>query len=142
MIIAVVLIAAIAAIVLTKHGATSSKSNLSTTPSPTVSSSSATATYKDGEYSATGAYESPGGQETVGVDLKISAGVITSLTVTPGATDPTSQEYQSKFVSGIQSIIVGKPLSSNFDVSEVNGSSLTGTGFSQALTSIKSKASA
>ncbi|MFS8130619.1 MAG: hypothetical protein ACMG57_01430 [Candidatus Dojkabacteria bacterium] len=98
-------------------------------------------TYKNGTYTASGSYISPGGDQSIDVNLTIANDTITAVTVTPRASDEESARYQSKFASGISSAVVGKKLSAT-SVGRVNGSSLTGTGFNSALARIKSQAQA
>lgn len=98
--------------------------------------------YKDGTYTASGSYVSPGGNESINVKITVKSNNITAVTVTPQGGDPRSQEYETAFAQGIGQIVTGKPLASQFDVSEVNGSSLTGEGFTQALNAIRSQAQA
>ena len=99
------------------------------------------AIYKDGTYSATGSYMSPGGEDQVAVTLTLANDIITSVTVTPQAGDRTSQRYQSRFVSGYKQYVVGKNIAS-VNLSKVSGSSLTPIGFNAALTQIKAQAKA
>ncbi len=97
--------------------------------------------YKDGTYSATGSYMSPGGADRLGVSLTLKNDIVTSLTVTNMAGDGTSDRYQDKFIGGIQTLVVGKNIDSlNVDV--VSGSSLTHKGFEDAVTQIKAQAKA
>jgi uncharacterized protein with FMN-binding domain len=118
-----------------------------TIPSPSTSATSAktaSAAYKNGSYTADGTYTTPEGPNTGKVDVKltVAGGEVNAVTVTPEASGPESQHYESLFAAGISSVVVGKPLGANFDVSEVNGSSLTGSGFTTALNSIRSQAKA
>ncbi|MET0931138.1 MAG: FMN-binding protein [Aeromicrobium sp.] len=97
--------------------------------------------YADGDYSAEGSYTNPGGQSTVKVDLTISDGTISDVTVTPEAENGTSKQFQEKFAGGIADEVVGKSLD-DLDVSKVAGSSLTSTGFNEAIEQIASDATA
>jgi len=112
--------------------------NAAATPTPEATTPSTT--YKDGSYTANGSYVSPGGQENITVSVTVANDTIKSVTVTPGSKDPDGVQYEGLFAKGISSVVVGKPLSTTFNVSEVNGSSLTGTGFTAALNSIRSQA--
>lgn len=98
-----------------------------------------TVPYKDGTYSATGTYQSPGGTETVAVDLTLASDLVTAVTVTPQATRPDSAMYQKAFAAGIADVVVGKDIDT-LNVSKVAGSSLTSGGFNDALAQIKAKA--
>ena len=108
-----------------------------TTSATTQTSASATTSeYKDGTYTATGTYDSPGGTEAIKVTVTLADDKVTATSATAGATDPQSQEYQADFISGYKSLVVGKSLDS-VHLSKVSGSSLTSTGFNSALSSIK-----
>jgi uncharacterized protein with FMN-binding domain len=101
--------------------------------------SSATASYKDGTYSADGTYTSPNGQETVGVQLTLSGGTISGVDITVHPSNPNTKKFQGEFKDGIAAQIVGKKLD-DINVSKVAGSSLTSGGFNQAVEIIKSEA--
>ncbi|HEY0248861.1 MAG TPA: FMN-binding protein [Gryllotalpicola sp.] len=107
-------------------------------------SSSGTAdasTMKDGEYSATGHYTSPGGDSAVAVTLTLKSGVVTKVTVTPKAENPTAQQYESMFSSGVSGKIVGKKIT-ELNVTKISGSSLTSQGFDKAIADIEQQAAA
>ena len=114
---------------------------VSTTTSKSVASvsKSTSATYKNGTYSATGSYMSPGGQDQIAVTLTLSNDVITSVSVTPEAGDRTSSRYQSRFISGYQTYVVGKDIS-GLSLGKVSGASLTPIGFNDALNQIRAQA--
>jgi uncharacterized protein with FMN-binding domain len=105
------------------------------------SSSSASGDLKDGSYSATGDYQSPGGASAVGVTLTLKSGTITALKVVPKADDPTAQQYEAQFASGVNAVAVGKPIA-GLQVGAVSGSSLTSQGFEKALAAIQKEAAA
>jgi Tfp pilus assembly protein PilV len=122
------------------------RDSASTDTSSSVASSPITptdsaATYKNGTYSADGTYRSPGGNEKIGVTLTIADGTISEVSVTPYATDGDAQQYQDLFKAGISDVVVGKKVN-EVSVSRVSGSSLTSTGFNNALEAIKSEAKA
>lgn len=94
--------------------------------------------YADGSYEAEGSYSNPGGESTVKVGLTITDGTISEVTVTPEATNGTSKQYQEQFAGGIAAEVVGKSLD-DLDVSKVAGSSLTSTGFNDAIDQIKAE---
>lgn len=95
-----------------------------------------------GTYEATGDYTSPGGSQSVGVELTVDAdGTVTDVTVTPEASDPTSERYQEQFAGGIADEVVGQSIDS-LDVSVVAGSSLTSGGFDDAVQQIVDEARA
>jgi len=124
----------------------SSQTGSSTTSSDTSSavsttSSDSSTTYKDGTYSATGTYSSPGGSQQIGVSITISNGTVTATTATDKATDRDSREFQDDFIASYKSLVVGKSLDS-ISLSRVSGSSLTSQGFNNAITQIKEQAKA
>ena len=96
--------------------------------------------YADGDYSAEGSYSNPGGESTVKVALTISDGTISTVDVTPEASNGTSKQYQTQFAGGIADQVVGKSLD-DLDVAQVAGSSLPSKGFNDALDQIKAEAS-
>ena len=112
-----------------------------TTPTPPVATpvKKTVSVYKDGTYSATGLYMSPGGEDQVAVTLTLANDIITSVTVTPTAGDHTSQRYQNRFVSGYKQYVIGKNIAS-VNLTVVSGSSLTPIGFNTALAQIKAQA--
>jgi len=114
---------------------------ISTDTATTTTGAPMISVYKDGTYSATGGYMSPGGPDTVNVSVTLANGVITDATVVSGANDPTSSHYQSIFIANFKPLVVGKNID-DVVLSKVSGSSLTSGGFNQALTKIKAEASA
>ena len=97
------------------------------------------AAYTDGTYEATGDYVSPAGPSQVTVELTLEGDVVTDVTVTPLATDPTSKGFQTQFADGIAAAVVGQDIDT-LNVSRVGGSSLTSGGFNDALEQIKADA--
>jgi hypothetical protein len=118
---------------------TPSSSGPATAPGSQGTSQEASA-YVDGTYSAEGPYQSPAGQENMGITLVIKGGVVTSVSVSPKAEDPTSKQFQELFSSGISALVVGKSLDSLGSLGAVNGASLTPNGFEAAVATIKSLA--
>ncbi|WP_020108544.1 FMN-binding protein [Nocardia sp. 348MFTsu5.1] len=112
-----------------------------TVESGAVQNDSASSPYQDGEYTATGHYTSPGGHQQLGVTVTLSNSVITALTLDTSQTTGTAAEFQGKFKSGIDPLVVGKNID-ELDVSKVSGSSLTSGGFNDAIDQIKSEAQA
>lgn len=96
-------------------------------------------TYTDGTYTASGSYSSPGGNESIEVTLVLERDTITSVELTPGATHPTSKQFQESFIEGIAELVVGVNID-EADVDFVSGSSLTSRGFNAALDEIKGQA--
>ena len=122
----------------------SHNNSVSTTPvpvadTPTTSKTNATQKYKDGSYTATGSYRSPGGIDNVGVTVTLKKDIVTNVSITPMPHDSTSSTYQHLFLGGYQSLVVGKSIDS-IKLGAVSGSSLTGIGFNDAITQIKAQA--
>ncbi len=118
------------------------------TPAPTVSTlppatvpKQTASVYKDGTYSATGSYMSPGGEDQIMVTLTLTNDVITSVSVTPAAGDRTSERYQNYFISGYKQYVIGYNIAS-VNLTYVSGSSLTPIGFDDALSQIEAQAKA
>ncbi len=97
------------------------------------------ASYRDGTYEAVGPYESPNGSETITVSIELASDIVTDVVITTNPTNPTTANYQSKFADGIGDIVIGQDIDS-LNVTVVAGSSLTGNGFREALTTIKAEA--
>ncbi|PRY67647.1 FMN-binding protein [Glaciihabitans tibetensis] len=97
--------------------------------------------YADGTYSAEGEYTSPGGSESISVELTLEGDTVTAVTVTPNATSGNSVRYQSDFAEGIADVVVGENID-DLDVDRVAGSSLTSGGFNEAVETIKAEAAA
>ncbi|WP_309072415.1 FMN-binding protein [Arthrobacter sp.] len=95
--------------------------------------------YADGTYSATGSYQTPGGEESIGVTVTLEAGSVADVQTEPMPSNATTEQYQGKFSSGIKEQIVGTPLD-ELSVDKVSGSSLTSGGFSDAIEQIKGEA--
>lgn len=97
--------------------------------------------YKDGTYTATGSYMSPGGPDQIKITLTLKNDVITDSTAVNMAGDPKSVRFQDMFISGYKTYVVGKNIA-DVKIGKVSGSSLTGTGFNDALAQIKVQAKA
>ncbi len=104
---------------------------------PTVKASQK---YKNGTYFAQGSYTSPAGNETLSAEVVIENDVITGISITPEATNETSIKMQNFFAQDISSVLVGKKIDDIKNIAAVNGSSLSGKGFMNALAQIKSDA--
>jgi len=100
-----------------------------------------TSAYKDGTYSATGSYSSPGGRESIKLTVTIKDGIIVSTSLDEKASNGEAKEYQDDFDSGYKTLVVGKNID-EVSLSRVAGSSLTSNGFNDALDEIKSDAKA
>ncbi len=114
-----------------------------TTPasSTTPADVAPTSKYKDGTYSADGYYSSPGGNDAVHVTLVLKNDIVTDATVTSGAGDGTSARYQAMFIGGYKAYVVGQDIST-LNLTKVSGSSLTPRGFNDAVSKIKTQATA
>lgn len=112
--------------------------NATTSPTPNTPVTSGN-TYKDGTYTANGTYRSPAGSETVGLSITLKDDIVTSVVVTPNATNVNSIKYQGQFTAGIAAQVIGKDIDS-LAVAKVSGSSLTAGGFNDALVKIKAEA--
>lgn len=144
----IVIVVIVAAVVATNKKTTvaateTANKTVSTATTSQVSTTAAVAgsTFKNGDYTATGTYSSPGGNESLTVALTVKDDVVTDSTVTSGATDPEAKEYQSDFISAYKTQVVGKKLA-DITVSRVAGSSLTSQGFNTALQKIEAAAKA
>ncbi len=103
------------------------------TPSPVATA------YKDGTYTADGAYRSPAGEESISTSITLENGVITASTFTGRAVNPVSTRLQKAFSEGFTSEVVGKRID-EVELTVVNGSSLTPKGFMDALAKIQAEA--
>src|ERR1035437_384141 len=108
---------------------------------PAIAPKKTASVYTNGTYSATGSYGSPGGQEQLSVTLSLINDIITAVSVTPGAYDRRSQNYQNAFISGYKQYVLGKNIA-DVNLTRVSGSSLTPAGFNDALAQIKAQAKA
>jgi cytoskeletal protein RodZ len=137
--------------VVSSNTATVNKTTTSSTAEPSTASTSgasssstsptSTSTYKDGTYTATGSYQSPGGEESITINVTLVSDKITATSAQSGAGDPESSEYQNDFISGYKSLVIGKDISS-VQLSRVSGSSLTSQGFNDAINKIETAAKA
>lgn len=110
------------------------------TPDATTEAA-ASGSYTDGDYAASGTYQSPGGEESIEVELTLEGGVVTAVTVTGDASSGNAERYQSQFADGISAEVVGQSID-ELDVDTVAGSSLTSDGFDAAVDEIKADAAA
>lgn len=150
-IIAIVLIAAAAGTVyaVTRNNSTGQTANTTdttqttdTTAADTTTTSTTTpanTTYKNGSYTATGTYSTPGGNESVTVTVTIADDKIAAIETTGSATGGNSKQYQSQFLSGYKAEVIGKAIE-EISLSRVAGSSLTSGGFNRAIDTIQNDA--
>ena len=111
----------------------------SVTAVPTMTSTASS--FKDGVYTVTGNYDSPGGPESIGVKVTLANGVITDAVVEPHATLPISQKLQGEFVAGFKQYVIGKKID-EVNLTKVSGASLTPIGFNDALNKIEAQSKA
>ena len=99
-------------------------------------------TYKDGTYSVTGSYYSPGGSEEIAVQLTLKNDVIVSADVQ--ANNPsggTAARYQKIFISNFKPYVIGKKINT-VQLDRVSGASLTPHGWNDAVVKIEAEAKA
>lgn len=118
---------------------TTTQSSQDTSSQNNDTTSTDVSSYKDGTYSATGAYVSPGGRESIELTVTIKDGVITSTELKQNANDGDAKQYQAAFAGGYKDLVVGKKVD-EVKLSRVAGSSLTSNGFNDALNQIKEDA--
>lgn len=144
-IIAVIVIAAVVVYATQMNGTKPSGTQSAPTevveqaPSDAMTPKKMAQAYKDGTYTVTGDYVSPGGPREVGVSITLKDGVITDSTFEGRATDPTSKRFQGEFADGYKAMVIGKPID-GLALIKVSGSSLTPKGFNDALEQIKVQA--
>jgi uncharacterized protein with FMN-binding domain len=114
---------------------------VTTVPTDVPVTAPITGKYKDGTYTATASYMSPGGSDDLTVSLTLKNGVVTDSTVTPGAHDGKSSRYQDKFIAGYKNLVIGKSIDT-LKLGAVSGASLTPVGFNAAVVKIKTQAQA
>lgn len=133
----------VAAVVVVKKNPMSVTMNATTTQvAPLTPQDTATSTiYKDGTYTSTGTYLSPGGQESLDLTVTLKDGIVTNSSIMQTADNGDSREYQSVFASSYKDQVVGKNVD-RVSLSRVSGSSLTSNGFNDALDQVKKDAKA
>jgi len=144
-VIVLVGIVATAVIVINMDKGTDTETTQTTETTPVsdanTDTDAVTSSYKDGTYSATGSYSSPGGRESIKLTVTIKDGVIVSTRLDEKASNGEAKEYQDDFDNGYKTLVVGKNID-EVSLSRVAGSSLTSNGFNDALDEIKSDAKA
>lgn len=98
-----------------------------------------TTVYKDGTYTASGTYMSPGGADSLDVTLTIKDGIITNSSTVMHPGDDTSAKIMKMFEGSYQSYVVGKSLAT-LNIGKVSKSSLTPIGFNDAVAKIRVQA--
>ena len=98
--------------------------------------------YKEGSYSATGQYQSPGGGQEIKIRITLgNDGTITDTSAEGDDKSSDSRFYQSSFISKYKDKVVGKNID-EVKLDRVGASSLTPIGFNNALEDIKQEAKA
>ena len=115
---------------------TNTSTPLTSTETNPIASSAA---FKDGSYSATGTYSSPGGRESIDVSLTLQNGAVTAVSAKTDPAERESEEYQNMFLSAYKDLVIGKKIS-DIRLDRVSGSSLTSQGFNSAIEQIRTKA--
>jgi uncharacterized protein with FMN-binding domain len=136
-IVAISVAAATAGCATTDADVTTPSSAPNTSVAAPGSPSSRRSRYADGTYAATGRYGSL--PSSIGVSVTLVDDVISAVTVTPRATDPTSLDYQTRFARAIPALVVGRNID-EVNLSKVAGSSGTPDGFNAAIQRIKAEA--
>jgi uncharacterized protein with FMN-binding domain len=136
-IIAIAVAAATAGCATTDTDVATPSSASNTSVATPGSPSSRRSKYADGTYTATGQYG--GLPSSIGVTVILVDDVITAVTVTPRATDPTSLDYQTRFAQAIPALVVGRNID-EVNLNKVAGSSGTPDGFNAAIQRIKAEA--
>jgi uncharacterized protein with FMN-binding domain len=117
--------------------------NDTNTQATTTDTMPTAALYKDGDYTATGDYNSPGGAEQVKVSLTLKNDIITAFNVISLAVRPETKIYQGKFIQGVNGsgLVLGKKIT-DVKLTKVSGSSLTPKGWNDAIAKIEAQAKA
>ncbi|MCC7432374.1 hypothetical protein IT412_02495 [Candidatus Peregrinibacteria bacterium] len=90
-------------------------------------------------YLAEGKYRSPAGQETIQVSLDLKNDKISDIKISSNTKAEISKKFQGLFLEGVKKEIIGKSITEVGTFDKVNGSSLTGAGFNQAMATLKSE---
>lgn len=90
-------------------------------------------------YLAEGKYRSPAGEETIQVSLDLKNDKISDIKISSNTKAEISKKFQGLFLEGVKKEIIGKSITEVGTFDKVNGSSLTGAGFNQAMATLKSE---
>lgn len=110
-----------------------------TSPTPSPAPAAATTKYKNGTYTASGSYSTPESTESITITVTVENDVVTATSAQNTAKDRESKDWQGDFISGYKSQVVGRALAS-LNLGKVSGSSLTPTGFNNAIAKIRTQA--
>jgi uncharacterized protein with FMN-binding domain len=111
----------------------------SATTSSTTASVNSTATYKDGTYTASGSYNTPGGRDAISLHVIIKNGIVSTTSAQTTPPDRESEQFDQNFIDAYKNFVVGKSLG-QVQVNRVAGASLTTQGFNNALQQIANQA--
>ncbi len=95
--------------------------------------------YKNGVYTITETYPSPGGNEQFGLSFTISGDKVVSASFTPKPVSPVGKTLQDKFNAEFKQYVVGKSVD-EISISVISGASLTSAAFMKAMANIKAQA--
>jgi hypothetical protein len=73
------------------------------------------------------------------VTITLADDIVTAVSVTPHATDPTSLDLQRRFAAAVPTVVVGRDID-EIEVDRLAGSSGTPQGFNAAVEDIKAQA--
>ncbi len=108
-------------------------------PVKTLEDTNIASNYKDGIYTATGSYNSPGGPDQIDITVTLKNNVITDTTAVSKPGDDVSKKYMKMFTDNYKTLVVGKNIS-QVKLDKVSGSSLTPIGFNDAIFQIRTQA--
>lgn len=97
--------------------------------------------FSDGLFSAIGTYETEKGEESIGVKIRLTNGMIEEMEIIPLAGDAQNGKEQETFANQIPKMLVGENISQLPEISGYGNSSNILDGFQEALVSIVEKAS-
>lgn len=121
--------------------ASASASASTSAGSSSSSSAASTSGFKDGTFTKTAPYQTPGGTETVTVTVALRSGTITSVKVVGSEHTANAKHYVEAFAGGVGAQVVGKKIA-GLQVGAIAGSSLTPNGFNTAVAQIEPAAKA
>lgn len=136
---AVILILTVGVISMQKQPDQPTASPSAATTTTTTEETATNATFKSGVYTVQGNYTSPGGPESIGVQLTLDGNTVTDVVVTPNAVLPASVKFQGIVASEVKALVVGKNIN-DIKLDKISGSSLTPKGFNDAIEKVKREA--
>ena len=140
LIVIVLLSASTAGLMALDNDKTQTPTSMNTTQDMVQTQNTASATrLKDGDYTSSGSYRTPGGTESIGLTVTLENNIIKDVILEQRASGGDTEVYQSKFASGYRPLVIGKNID-EVELSRVAGSSLTSNGFNDALDKIKQDA--